>query len=133
MVHLGDAMAELRSDVLITCKSCRNRFPMRELRYDRKGENLVCKGCFSSSSSPKQGMAVSSLRDIPPEKLEPTGPRSRVAGGLIRYYCAACRFKFSRKGDFHFENCPSCGKGSIKREVPLTSSQLLEESGDYFG
>ncbi len=124
-------LKQLKGDVLITCKSCKKRYPMRELRYDKKGEDLVCKECFSSSKN--TGDIVQDIKKIDPAKLEPTGPRSRDALAMVKYYCIACRFKFTRKQEFHFENCPSCGKlGAIKKDVPLTSSQLLEEAGDYF-
>ena len=76
---------------------------------------------------------MQNFKRIPLEKLEPTGPRLRDSGDLIRYCCMACRFRFSRKADFQFENCPSCGKsGAIKKEVSLTTNRLLEESGDFF-
>ena len=108
---------------------------MRELRYNKKGDDLVCKDCFSTSGSSTSPNAMKSTRElfkIAPEKLEPTGPRSRE-GELAKYYCFACRYKFTRKNDFQFENCPSCGKeGSIRKDVPMTSTQLLEESGDIF-
>jgi len=104
---------------------------MRELRYDRKGEDLICKECFSSARNPSD--KVIDMKRIPIEKLEPTGPRMRDMSDLVKYYCAACRFKFSRKEDFKFETCPSCGKaGSIRRDVPLSTSRLLEESDDFF-
>ncbi len=123
---------QLKSDVLITCKSCRKRFPLRELRYDRTGSDLVCKDCFSASRRP--GEVVRDIRRISPEKLEPTGPRIRDNAALIKYYCLACRFKFSRRADFRFDNCPSCSKsGSIRKDVPLSTSQLLEESDNLFG
>ncbi len=105
---------------------------MRDLRYDRHGADLICKGCYASSKGP--AAAKDSLRHIPAEQLEPTGPRMRDASDLLNYYCYACRYKFSRKANFQFENCPSCGKiGSVRRHATMTSSQLLEESDDVFG
>ena len=124
---------QLKGDVLITCKGCKNRFSIRELRYDKEGKDLICKECFANAkgSSSKQ---KATLRQIPTEQLEPTGPRMRDAPDLMNYYCFVCRYKFSRKADFKFENCPSCGKlGSIRKNTPLTSSQLLEEADDIFG
>ncbi len=122
---------QLKGDVLITCRSCRKRYPIRELRYDKTGSDLICKDCFSASRRPND--VLQDMKRIPPEKLEPTGPRVRDNADLLKYYCLTCRFKFSRRTDFHFENCPSCGKmGSIRKDVPLSTSQLLEDSGDFF-
>lgn len=124
------AEQQLKGDVLITCKTCKKRFPMREFRYDKTGTNLICKDCFTSTRTPSG--VLHDARRIAPEKLEPTGPRLRD-GELLKYYCVACRFKFSRRADFKFENCPSCGKlGAVKRETPMSTSQLLEESDNFF-
>jgi len=117
---------------LITCDGCRKRFHMSEFRYDMRGENLICKECFDASKGNKS--TTPSIHDLKPKKLESTGPREREEEELIRFYCADCRYKFTRKKGFPFVICPSCSTpGTIREERNMSSNELLEDSGNIFG
>jgi len=110
--------------VLITCKVCKNKIPMNNMRYDDNGEDLICNDCYNkkhgkvSISKPADAVEKRGIQNKPTDfkaKLDidfekkPTEER-------VTFACEKCKFKFSRKPDFPVTQCPYCGSTYIKQQ-----------------
>jgi len=120
----------MENEVLITCQSCRQKFPMKELKYDKNGEDLICNECFGSSRSPEE--AKKDMKNMNPETLEKTGPRKFTQQISTKYICMSCQYKFTRQKEYEVFKCPYCDSENLKKEKGIHSQQLIDSSKDLF-
>lgn len=109
-------MQSTDTELLLSCRSCGQDVPLRRLSYNKESKRLLCGACIAGVPA-KAG----DMRKVP---LEKTGPRMRSEGGLVRYVCGECNFKFSRAPNFTFRRCPYCE--SSRLGVDAISEQILE-------
>ncbi len=112
-------------EVQITCQSCRQKFPMKKLKYDKNGEDLICNDCFDSSRSPEE--AVKDMKNVKPKLLVKTGPRAFPEQVTTKYICMSCQYKFTRQKDYEIFKCPYCDSQKLRKEKGIHSQQLINE------
>ncbi len=120
----------MEKEILITCTMCKQKFSMKDLKYDKSGENLVCDDCFDSSRSPEE--ATRDMKKLDPAKLEKTGPRNFTQQTTTKYICMSCQYKFIRQKDYEVFKCPYCNSENLKKEKGIHSQQLIDSSNDIF-
>ena len=110
--------------VLITCRVCKNRIPMNDMRYDDNGEDLICNDCYNK----KHGKFVAQSKPAAPEKKvilnKPADFKQKLdidfekkqTDERVMFVCEKCKYKFSRKPGFPVNQCPFCGSTYLKQQ-----------------
>lgn len=120
----------LQKEVLISCRKCKKRFPMNELKYDKNGEDLVCSECFDMGRTPQE--TASNMKNVSPSRLVRTGPRNFSEQTSIKYICMDCQYKFTRRKDYEVFKCPYCEGMNLKKEKGIHSQQLIDTCDRIF-
>jgi len=115
------------------CKRCNNPVSHADMRMDNDGSTIICADCYDIKSGKKPIVKPFSATDELNIQLVNETPEQSMAAEddneYIVYHCVSCNFKFSRKRNFKFNNCPYCGKQTVvKYENNLTASNLLKDS-----
>ena len=88
---------------LVTCKNCKSKVPMEDLRADKTGSGWICLSCYENQHP--------EIYNKPKEKVQPKKPTSPKE---IKYQCQSCGYKFL-KDDKFTGKCPYCDRyGSVK-------------------
>ncbi len=99
---------DLRS---LPCGLCDHSTPVRDMKYHRSGEYLICGRCFETQQSELQNSLSEALRRERQELKLLEQPVS--VARLIKYRCSSCRYSFTRKQGFSVLACPYCGRSSL--------------------
>ena len=112
-------------NIPLKCNQCKNKFPLKEMRYNREGTQLICQTCFEGQSKPKE-VKLRKSKDL--FSRLPLSKDPRYSENKIKYTCSNCHYRFSRAEGFDFGNtCPYCGKKDyIKRDSETHTSTLLK-------
>lgn len=102
-------------ETLLTCKSCKNKVPLSDLKADKSGSGWVCMACYKH----QHPEIYKEVRKEQPRKELQTTPH------LVKYYCSECGYKFKKEPPFKGK-CPYCDLYSIKEEKDADS--LLRDS-----
>ena len=116
--------------VLITCKKCKVRVPIKVMRYDTNAE-LICFDCYERQIKATKGQLAesSSVEKV----IRPSQSRKVESKDTIKYYCTLCKFRFSRGKEFGFpKNCPYCSKDAVEIWRDVDASTLLRETEDMY-
>ncbi len=120
-------------DTLVTCKKCQAKTPVRDMKYDMNGKDLICGRCYEVRvASVKKPSGASQYADPKKFKLEFTDPLDGKTE--VKYICTKCKFKFRRKKEFgEPKTCPYCSKATVITEGSTSASQLLKDAtqGEY--
>ncbi|MEM4260241.1 MAG: hypothetical protein QXG00_03320 [Candidatus Woesearchaeota archaeon] len=101
-------------DIPIRCKRCNKKTPIKSMRYDVDGKNLICMECYNLQNT----KPASSI------KIE-AKPKQSSFEQKIQYQCERCKYKFTRKKDWIDKRCPYCGNLDI-REIQGAHTILKE-------
>ena len=90
------------------------------MRYDSKGENIICRECYSKSNVVK--------------KESPSLPRQKETKKdspvYNKYICKDCRYNFKfKEGSRQRLRCPFCGSQRIAVNR-MTAKDLINDSMD---
>ncbi|MBS3109197.1 hypothetical protein J4227_01585 [Candidatus Woesearchaeota archaeon] len=115
-------------DILIACKRCNTKTPVRDMKYDMNGSDLICGRCYeikiAAKKMPRDGSKYADPRKF---KLEFTDPLE--AKKEVKYFCQHCKFKFSRKKEHGVPKvCPNCNKMSLVIQGSTSADTLLRDS-----
>ena len=118
--------------VSITCKKCKVKVPIKMMKYDINGSNLICFDCYEREVKAVRGK-VSDFSGVENIMVRPSESRKKESRDTIKYYCTLCKFRFSRGKEFGFpKNCPYCSKDGIDIWRDVDASTLLKENDDLF-
>lgn len=93
---------------MMRCGLCNSRTDMREMKYHRSGEYLICKSCHEKQS-PGSRVVVESK----PQTVREVAEVARKPSPKVSYRCKNCGYAFARARDHSFELCPYCGKKTV--------------------
>lgn len=96
-------------DTLISCRKCRKEYPMRDMRYDSNGKDLICGVCTGQT-------ITSSLQSQTKDNEKQ------------QWYCISCRYSFTRNKEKVVDACPYCSKPTVRKLEAKTPDELLEEA-----
>jgi uncharacterized CHY-type Zn-finger protein len=106
--------------VLITCRVCKNKIPMNNMRYEDNGEDLICNDCYNK----RHGTYVAPKINVAEKKVVLNKPAEsthkldvdfeKQDGDRVTYVCEKCKYKFKRKEGFPVNQCPYCGSTYLK-------------------
>ena len=114
-----------QTDKLVSCEACSTRVPIKQMKFDFSGTELICQECYevqksrSTSSMAKKQMGQSFA-------IERRMERAANTSEYIFFKCEECAYSFSRKASFTFKNCPNCGKDSIKVVQKNGAQQVVD-------
>lgn len=104
------------------CARCHTKVDVNSMRYDRKGEYLICRNCYNkgdeargeSSGSEKQTIEI---RD------------AKKSDSLYKkYICRYCRFNFKfKEGSRQTLRCPYCGSTDVEVNK-ITANDIIMQS-----
>ncbi|MBM3230023.1 hypothetical protein FJZ26_06330, partial [Candidatus Parvarchaeota archaeon] len=73
-------------ETLITCKRCSNKVPVREMKYDMNGRDLICGRCYELKvASSQKPSTAGQYAERPKLSLEFTDPLE--AKREVKYFC----------------------------------------------
>ena len=107
----------------LTCKSCKKRTPLNQMKYSKDGSGLICEECLNKETS---SLAIS-------QKTTPASFSSKITTAdqqkkKVEYHCTSCAFKWARALDFRGPRvCPNCGRTSVVYNLPNDADKLLRE------
>ncbi|MBI4441595.1 hypothetical protein HY639_05485 [Candidatus Woesearchaeota archaeon] len=119
-------------DITITCRKCRKQSPMRDMRYDTNGKDLICAACLTSPDKPVQKTKKHEDTFIEVPVSKPKQEKVKEEPGKVKYHCIACRYSFMRNADVTVELCPFCSKPTVRRDTAKTAQDFLQDSSDIF-
>jgi len=104
------------------CARCHAKVDVSSMRYDRKGEHLICKNCYNKGDeargkSPYPGKQTIEVRDL------------RKNDSLYnKYICRQCRFNFKfREDSRQILRCPYCGSTDVEINK-VTANDIIRQS-----
>lgn len=108
----------------ITCKFCTNKVPLRNMRYNREGSDLICRACYEKSVAKNMNFGKS----VKEQRREEKETKVYESGDeLCNYICPSCRFKFSRRRNTIMKlRCPYCGKGKVIVDTQSKAQDILD-------
>ena len=96
------------TQVLVPCKSCKNKVPVTDLRRNNQGL-FVCNTCLSHGY-----LSSASIQDLMPSKFKKTEEKKEIKPIIkeerIPYYCSFCKFSFTRPLGSSNKGCPYCNR-----------------------
>ncbi|MBI2109583.1 hypothetical protein HYT58_00220 [Candidatus Woesearchaeota archaeon] len=101
-------------ETLITCKRCRDRVPVSELKSDSKATGWVCHTCYA-----KEHNLISPAPTAKPAFKVPINQS---------YVCDFCKHKFNSA--FKQKLCPNCGERDALRPAGGSGAGLIWEVED---
>ena len=119
-------------NIPVTCKRCREKVPIKLMKYDINGSDLICFDCYEKQVRGIKGKLsdFSSIENIATRSSE---VRKKETKDTIKYYCTLCKFRFSRGKEFGFpKNCPYCSKDSVEIWKDVDAATLLKEVEDVY-
>lgn len=93
---------------MMRCGLCNNRSELRDMRYHKSGDYLICKDC-----SEKQSPGAKVVVEKQPSSIREVHDVSNKPSDKIGYRCKNCGYSFSRTREHNVFVCPYCGKESI--------------------
>lgn len=99
----------------LPCGLCDHASPIRDMKYHRSGEYMICGRCFEVQQSESQNSISEMLRKERQELRLMEQPVS--VARLIKYKCNGCGYLFARKQGFAVGSCPYCSKSSLSASM----------------
>lgn len=119
-------------NIPITCKKCRVKVPIKLMKYDINGSDLICFDCYEKQVRGIKGK-LSDFSSIENIAVRPSEARKKETKDTVKYYCTLCKFRFSRGREFGFpKNCPYCSKDSVEIWKDVDAATLLKEVEDVY-
>ena len=138
-------------DILITCRSCSVKAPVSQMRLAQNGKDMLCRSCVEKqqmragamgskaaiSMGKSLGKAAASaaksapLKPVVSVKAAPKPATKPVKSSLsdnVTYFCGKCRYKFTRKADFHVNKCPYCGSPKLETTDKFSAETLIKQA-----
>ena len=107
----------------LKCSRCGEKVKKNQVRFDKKGESLICYECYSKGTTVRKGSPSLSRGD--PDARVPSKPDK-----YNKYVCRDCRYNFKYKeGSRQRLRCPYCGSTDVVANK-ITASELLKDSMD---
>lgn len=117
---------------MITCKKCKVKVPIKVMKYDMTGSELICFDCYERQVKGFKGK-MSNFNSVEQALVRPSEVRKKETKDTVKYYCTACKFRFSRGKEFGFpKNCPYCSKNAVEVWQDVDAATLLKETEDLF-
>lgn len=105
-------------NILIMCRRCGKKNPVKDMKFDANGKDLICAVCAKGS--------ISTVKSVP--KATTSTVNKPV---MVKYSCTSCKYKFSRKKEIGMPNvCPFCGKPSVQKDQLTSADNLLDAVSD---
>ena len=119
---------------LITCRKCKVKVPIKVMKYDLSGSELICFDCYERQVKGIKGtMQTHDFSSPENVMVRPSEVRKKETKDTLRYYCTACKFRFSRGKEFGYpKNCPYCSKDAVDLWRDVDAATLLRETEDLF-
>ncbi|MBU0461549.1 MAG: hypothetical protein KJ574_03100 [Nanoarchaeota archaeon] len=118
---------QIEKNNLVTCEICSNKVPIREMKFDLSGTELICSVCYEKQRSRTSGSFEK--KDFGPSlAIERRIERASRAESYVFYKCDTCKYSFSRKESFGFKKCPNCGKETLTTLQKNTAQKILDTS-----
>lgn len=105
------------ADVYVTCSRCKAKAPMKGMRYNTEGNDLICQKCYGKEHG-------SSL-------LEGTKQKDELLNRSIpaHYICTSCGYKFQRDINYRYwQKCPWCEKMSVRKDTAKPAAEIIKEA-----
>lgn len=136
----------------LPCSSCKNRFPMEQLKCPPGSQSVVCKICMtqkgkssSSLSRSSAGLNVKkpsltaskewpivgmSKEQLAAQEKKQSSTVKVNASSMSQYKCTDCGFRFSKHADTKtVSRCPYCSRTRVQKVVNLI--QDVDSIGNY--
>ncbi len=110
---------------MMRCGLCNVQADMREMRYHKSGEYLICGSCHD-----KQALGMRAAEKPAPvaSSVKPVSELASKKAQKTAYRCNNCGYSFSRNKEHRFELCPYCGKKSLSVAERGGAQNLLDEA-----
>ena len=126
------------------CWSCKKVVPLRGMRYDISGKDLICTECLAKERSGEKGKMEQNNNDV--KNTVTTGSNDKIANianiddinikirnsdddeKTVSYQCGGCGFGFSKERGAVIENCPYCGKARVRTAFRDSTQKLIDET-----
>lgn len=106
------------AEVYITCSTCKAKVPMKGMKYNEAGNDLICQKCYAKVHNPPSAESMKGKRD---ELLQ----RSISA----KYVCTSCGYKFHRDISYRYwQKCPWCEKLTVRKDVEKSANEVMREA-----
>ncbi|MBI2545958.1 hypothetical protein HYV81_02150 [Candidatus Woesearchaeota archaeon] len=100
------------SNVTIACMKCKKKVAVKDMKYSRNGEDLICMECSNAEKGVKVPGASSGL-------VRPMASSAKQAqketSQKVSYECEKCGYKFSRNKGIPINSCPYCNGGPLSK------------------
>ncbi len=105
------------------CGLCNSRVDIREMKYHKSGEYLMCGSCHE-----KQSPGTKVVTKAPSPAIKAVAEVAKKSPRKISYRCKNCSYRFSRAQDYAFEACPYCGKKTVSVVERSAAQTLVDEA-----
>lgn len=106
--------------VMIGCSSCKQKFPMAEMQYDKSGQSLACMSCAGKALPPKPKLEEPKISS---RQYVPQGYEQKTS-----FICTDCGYKFMRHAAYKASmRCPYCSTGNIRPHTPVQAQDMLDQ------
>ena len=102
------------TNVTIACMKCKKKVAVKDMKYSKNGEDLICVECSNAEKGVKVPASGSGL--IKPMPASATkAPQKEASIQKISYECEKCGYKFSRNKGIPVNSCPYCNGGPLAK------------------
>lgn len=117
-------------DIHLKCRLCGKSVPVKEMRYHRSGQYLICRECADKQS----GILKTGTTHLEKGKTLITKPEvkkeRKELKEIVNYKCSACNYRFSRKASFESISCPYCGSENVNISTGDSAQELINEASE---
>ncbi len=108
------------AEVYITCSRCKAKVPMKGMKYNEAGDDLICQKCYAKAN-PSSAMLAKKEQKQHDEILQRTIS--------IGYVCTSCGYRFHRDINYkYWQKCPWCEKLSVRKDVKKSATEVIKEA-----
>lgn len=100
---------------MMRCGLCNSRTEVREMKYHKSGEYLLCSACHEKQ--------VPGAKVIAQKPAVPSPKRQE----RLSYRCRNCSYSFSRNKDHPVNACPYCGRDGISLVEGSMAQHLIDK------
>lgn len=104
------------SNVTIACMKCKKKVSVKDMKYSRNGEDLICAECSNAEKGVKAaGSSPGLIKPMPSSVSAPVSKSQEPSVQKISYECEKCGYKFSRNKGIPVISCPYCNATQLSR------------------
>ncbi len=110
-------------DIAIACSRCKKSSPIKSMKYDKDGKNLICPECYDYRYNPTEAKKEA-------KKMKYVAEEDPYFEKKIKYKCQKCKmgFMIKRRPDLK-KRCPYCGGEQIvEQDTELSVNELIREA-----